>query len=363
MHTYLIKFTPLEPYFFGNERGFGYGLTENKSYYITSNDAPSQSTILGTLRYCCIEHPSNDFSLGDNDNIGDSSFDLLSQQRQSFGVIKHISPMFLMDANNTCYIPVPYNHKASEMFYTPFKEYKTCMTDRGEQLLPVDYDSKRGVAKGFLQINGRNKGAVESNLINKVVRIGINRNQKEQGMFRKAFCSLKKGYSFSVLAEIDRCMEDHLVCMGKEKSLFRVTFEVLDTLAGKNNYSTMLSTFVNSVIDCVKVYNKMDIQIALSDIYIPSIEDLYDGCMFACVQTRDYRSFKTVYGKKEIRDRYKRGERLQSLIKAGSFFLCRNRNVSVLQKWAKNENFKNCQQIGYNFVVSTAGKIDIKQYL
>ena len=38
MGAYLVKFTPLEPYFFGNERNFGYGLAKNKTYFIESNE-------------------------------------------------------------------------------------------------------------------------------------------------------------------------------------------------------------------------------------------------------------------------------------------------------------------------------------
>ena len=43
MGAYLIKFTPLEPYFFGNEKNFGYGLRKNKTYFIESNEVPEQS--------------------------------------------------------------------------------------------------------------------------------------------------------------------------------------------------------------------------------------------------------------------------------------------------------------------------------
>ena len=367
MSTYLVRFTPQEPYFFGNERRFGDQRAENKTYFITSNDTPSQSTLLGALRYCCIEHPTSDFTIGPNDNIGKESFDLCSEYRQSFGVIKHISPMFLTDRNGFYYIPVPYNHKVSEAetVYTPFSDYEICMTRRGEQRMPMDYNAKNGLASGFLQINGNGRGTVETEFINEVVRIGINKNQETDGMFRKAFRSLKKDCSFAVLAEIDRKMEDRIIYMGKDKSIFKVTFESPKALALENgSYASVLTEFIDRIIDCLKYYNKEPLQVAISEVYIPdSVETLYDACTFACIQTRDYRSFKTIYGNQPYTGRYKRGERLQSLIKAGSFFNARNKDVSVLQAWEKNESFKNCRQAGYNFVVNTAGKFDATMFL
>ena len=367
MSTYLVKFTPLEPYFFGNERSFGDRLAENKTYFITSNETPSQSSLLGTLRYCCIDHPKADFSIGDEDNIGEESFNLQSERRQSFGVIKHISPMFLLDENGFYYIPVPYNHKASDetKVYTPFSKYEACMTHSGEQLMPMDYDAKSGIAGGFLQINGSGKGTVETGFIDEIVRIGINKNQDADGLFRKAFRSLKTGCSFAVLAEIDKAMEDRIVYMGKDKSMFKVTFESPEVLASETgSYDLTLTAFINSIIDCLRIYNKQPLQVAISDVYIPdSIEALYDVCTFACVQTRDYRSLRTVYGKRPFVERYEKGKRLQSMIKAGSFFNARNKELSVLEPWEKNYNFKNCLQAGYNFVINTGKEFDAKLYL
>ncbi len=365
MGTYLVRFTPLEPYFFGNERSFGNRLDENKTYFITSNAMPSQSTLLGTLRYCCIKHPTADFTIGENDNIGKESFDLQAEHIQSFGVIKHISPVFLMDVNGFYYIPVPYNHKASEKVYTPFSDYKVCQTNRGEQRIPVDYEAKKGIASGFLQINGSGMGTVETGFIKEVVRIGINKNQDTDGMFRKAFRMLKENCSFAVLAEIDKKMEDRVVCMGKNKSMFKITFESPDVLAlDSDNYALALTALVNNIIDCLKVYNKEPLQVALSDIYIQdSMDTLYKACTFACIQTRDHRSFKTIYGKKPFAERYKKGERLQNMIMAGSFFNAKNKDISVMQPWENCANFKNCQQAGYNFLINTAKKFDAQMFL
>ena len=68
MTRYLLRFTPLEPYFFGNERGLKY--PGNKSqyqnlYFVRSENTPSQTTILGTLRFLVLQangRSANDYS-------------------------------------------------------------------------------------------------------------------------------------------------------------------------------------------------------------------------------------------------------------------------------------------------------------
>ena len=52
-YKYLITFTPMEPYFFGGERTFGFGKESDRKppYYIVSEKKPSQPTLFGTLRY------------------------------------------------------------------------------------------------------------------------------------------------------------------------------------------------------------------------------------------------------------------------------------------------------------------------
>ena len=57
--TYLLTFTPQEPYFFGNEKSFTYPGQKNggqygNRYYVKSEQTPSQSTLFGALRYLMI---------------------------------------------------------------------------------------------------------------------------------------------------------------------------------------------------------------------------------------------------------------------------------------------------------------------
>ena len=66
MAIYKVLFKPLESYFLGNERSFGFD-TGNIRYYAESKEIPSQSTILGTLRYLGLQHVKSDFDYSDKE--------------------------------------------------------------------------------------------------------------------------------------------------------------------------------------------------------------------------------------------------------------------------------------------------------
>ena len=111
MKQYLMKLTPLEAYFFGNEKSFKYPKQENSGqmsnqYYIKSESVPAQTTLLGMLRYLLLPVKKNNFSDYTDDDkklnaeaVGASSFDF-EQKDSSFGKIKGISPVFLLKDDN-----------------------------------------------------------------------------------------------------------------------------------------------------------------------------------------------------------------------------------------------------------------------
>ena len=64
MKTYLVKLTPQEPYFFGNEKRFTIAGENNQgqmgnSYFIRSERTPLQTTLLGMMRYILM--PDKDY--------------------------------------------------------------------------------------------------------------------------------------------------------------------------------------------------------------------------------------------------------------------------------------------------------------
>lgn len=359
MSIYLVRYTPLEPYFFGNEKTFGYGSVKNKTYYVESSELPSQSGLLGTLRYCCISGSRKNYEI-DPEEIGSESFNIQSSCMQMFGKIHRMSPLLVVKGNDL-YITVPTDHKKGEV-YNPFSEYADSITERGNQSLPLDYKCKDGIQSGFMQITGSDRGRVYLNhgrdsILYRVERTGINTLKKEQGLFRKICYMLKPGYSFAVLADIDKQVKGRIVYMGRDKSVFRVTFEPAENIFEIK--SEKYEDYFSALTEMIRQYLKKahapgKIEIALSDLYIPDrVGALYDNCSYACVRTGNYRSFTTNYSADRFENRFRRGTRLQTMIRAGSTFILKDGTVSLLSRWEQSETFRNAQQIGYNIMISS----------
>ena len=110
MSTYLVRLTPQEPYFFGNEKCLAFddgnprGQMTNR-YYIKSERTPLQTTLLGAMRYILL--PEKKYNFG-KEYIGEESFNI-EKDFQSFGVIKKISPLFLLKGNKRL-IVTPFDH-------------------------------------------------------------------------------------------------------------------------------------------------------------------------------------------------------------------------------------------------------------
>ena len=119
---YLVKMTPLEPYAFGTDQTFafhGVAATGKETYFVRSNMVPEQTTILGMLRYIILEMEGllkTDFQYSPEERakmaacIGPESFRLSEKQKQDFGYIHEISPLFLMDGQNHIYIKNPFHN-------------------------------------------------------------------------------------------------------------------------------------------------------------------------------------------------------------------------------------------------------------
>lgn len=343
MENYLITFTPLEPYFFGGEKVFAYGKDNSHIYYIQSEELPFQTTIFGTLRYCCIENPSNDFRYNPG-IIGKKSFQLSSTIKQDFGCIKGISPIFLV-CGNEYFIKTPFNHQVSDkgggksLFYSPFCNYQSVKTCEGEKIFPIDYVAKEGVADSFLNIS---TGKIE-HLIRTTEQVGINTNKRENGFFKKRFAYLNQDTAFAVMAKIegvDMAGKEMLVYMGQGKSAFTVRFQQKE-----DDFTGRTKDFLRR-----KNQSHMELVIALSDIYLrEAVSRLNSCCYWVNSDLRDYREFRTNYAAKSFNGRFQKSENLQHLIKAGSVFLVKPEEREEFIKMIEDEN---CRQAGFNWVVS-----------
>lgn len=341
MKTYLVKFKPLEPYFFGNEKNFVFpkeeGVSGNSnptSYYIRSENGPSQSAILGALRYILLPHKKNDWNYtqqeweANNRIVGKKGFDP-TEDNPDYGVIESISPVFLYnnskkEVNEAIYVTLPFDCKSKE--YDTFTEYKTINTVKGKKYYTDEYDAKKGIESGYVRLD-KKEVLYTDEIFAKSTRVGINRSANEKGFFKKEYVSLKEEYSFAVymtIKEDEICPEDNTVFMGQGKSTFAVSFIETD----ENPIETGVKKIINDNI----VY-------CLSDCFVDS--SVYDMCYFAITKTKTYR----MYTKKSRT--VNKGSKLYRLVTAGSIFIPRDKD-----EFLNEVRKKHLSKIGYNVFVS-----------
>ena len=355
--NYKILLTPAEPYFFGNEKSFKYpgqetGGAYSNNYFIRGEDLPSQSAILGVLRFLLLPNIKTDYSYSDKEKeengkaVGKESFNIDSFDVQDFGVIKNISPVFITDGADT-YIPVPLNDnsavgkriigEATEARkikdYVPLSDFRIISnTSDGKRLYTEEYDVKSGLSSGFLNLTDR---CIYSDFIHSTIRVGINRHTEKNGFFKKEYKTLRKGCSFAVYAQIDKDVDDTpiSVFMGQGKSPFSVRFikaentlvrDVESVLSGAPDDYSLIYCLGNAVVN----------------------SNPCENTLFSAYRSSDYRSFMTNFNQS-----VKKGT-LHRLIKAGSIFI-----TDKPDEWMKDHSNKNAEKIGFNqFIILTGGR-------
>ncbi len=332
MNTYLVRLTPQEPYFFGNEKCLAFddgnprGQMTNR-YYIKSERTPLQTTLLGAMRYIFL--PEKKYNFG-KEYIGEESFKI-EKDLQDFGIIKKISPLFLLKGNERL-IVTPFDHIKGKTTYTPFSYHKsenepyTIITADGEKWFTPDFDVKEGLTDSYVYIDGEVGKIVESDKIfSYATRVMINKNQNKKAFFKKDYVTLDKEYSFGFYLEIDGNIETDkmqtFVYLGQGKSLFSLKFEETEN---------DIESKIKSLIGKNKVYCFGD---TLAN------NGIYGTAKFSVVNFRDYRAYAT-----NSKGKVEKGGTLYKLIKAGSVFISDDTSKIVCKR-------QNCEQIGFNIMI------------
>ena len=259
MTTYLVTFTPLEPYAFGLERNFSFidGTTQKEyhPYFVKTSPIPEQTALLGTLRYLLLEENKllkRDFdyarlALKQKACIGGESFQFDSSASQSFGLIKNISPLFLLKSDNEVIIPNPMNNIGGKGLFSPMRlETRKFPSSMGEISFPckkkdgtdeLQYNPKDGHASGYYNITA---GKVESPFQTTVL-VGNRKNKSvgasdEDAFFKREVHCLLEGMQFAIYVTVNDsenyCFLDpdktYLAKMGQKKSLFKVCIKEED---------------------------------------------------------------------------------------------------------------------------------------
>ncbi len=371
--TYKITFKPVEPYFFGNEKNFTFPGQKQKSayassYFIRSEKAPSQSTVLGALRYIFLPHKKADYSYLDNEKIdnenaiGKASFDVdyvpensSDSVIQNFGIIKKVSPVFICGQNNfgenVTLIPTPMDHNGTVkksarthrnsdkkiLQYLPLSKYTEVNTTEGKKLYSEDFDVKKGIECSYVSLENSEIYTI-NDLFESDLRVGINRAEKKDGFFKKEYCMLRKGFSFAVYAELDtdNPPQSECVFLGQGKSSFAVTFT-----EEANNLENRVKEFLGK-----EDYKRVDFPFiyCLGDSFVSDFDD--ESVLFCALDVKDYRSFKS-----KEKGRVEKGGVLYRVLKAGSIIITENP-----KEWVEKNMKENANKIGFNTYVILGGK-------
>ncbi len=330
MKTYKMVLRPQEAYFFGHEKSFAFadskGEKETRGYHFAKGESvPSQSTILGALRYLLLPIRKTDWNYSTQEQeqnalaVGIRGFS--PDEKRSFGKIKSISPVFLCGPKGN-YVVTPFDHQNGADVYTPFCRYQETESLTGKRLYAADFEAKKGVTDSYMALSD---GSIVANgdLFTSVVQNGINR--ETHGLYKQEKKKLREGFSFGVYVTLsdDLLPKDDVLFLGQNKSAFSVTFQEEE----------------NTLEDSLRPYLRDDVVYTLGDSFTD--RSIYEKSLFSVTKIKTYRIFS-----RENKRVYK-SQTLYKLIRAGSVFIPENKEEFL--SLVRNENTKT---IGYNCFVT-----------
>lgn len=336
MRSYLVRFTPTESYFFGDERSFAFPLRQNPGQQgdrraIEGEDIPSQTTLFGALRYLLlpIKHgdrtaytPQEQAAIAQA--VGPDSFDMDAPGVQRFGGIRAMSPVFLLRGEERL-VPMPADHVVGEPVYTPFRDYRWVATPDGWRLYTPHYDPKKGITTDFLSL-GSGKAVPREALLTKVTRVGHSWSEAEPVHYRRERTALQPGCSFGVYVLLEDTLvpRDGTLRMGQGGAAFCATFTPQDNLLARAIRARLPGGTVYCFGDMV------------------AFDGMRENTLFAATRTRTYRALRTQRGQ------VSRGQLLHQTVRAGSVFIPRDIPAFLAQARA----CENYRQIGFNTLIT-----------
>jgi len=328
MSTFLITFKPVVSFFFGGEQTFGEG--DEANYFAKSNPFPQQTTILGTLRKEVLiqegvyKENFNKYTYNDvkimNGLIGNQSFRI--GELENFGVIKSLSPVFLIQNNDSFYISAP---KDRNLTYC--RESGKSFLNNEKDTIPffTNYNPKKGCDSGFISDTKKYKSF--DAIFKENIKIGITKERDgddKESFFKQSYYNLQRDFSFGVIVEIDFELESNTIYMGANNSSFFMKVKKFD--------GTLNNQFSDLHED-----NKI---ILLSDAYVENT--IYDYCDFTLTDTITFRNIRS--NSKNYKFKRKNKSNKHTFITRGSVFLpnAENKVIEIL------DLDKGLKKIGYN---------------
>lgn len=346
---YLVTFRPLGPFAFGTEQNFkfeGVGAKGKVSYYVRTSPIPEQTTLLGSLRYAVLAGENcinSSFAYTPEEKariqelVGQASFDF-NQTDQSFGRIKSLSPLFLINDQNEYIVKNPVNN-TSNQGVKAIELGEEILTSQGLLSLPQagQYDGKAGMASGYINLQ---TGQVYSDLFQSFTMVGNRKNDglgdKEEGFFKQEVHCIKEGFKFAVMVEAEDFPAEVTVRMGQEGSPFVVEAKEID----ENDLEKKVKSQFEKIASSSPWYY------ALSDLIVSQVEN--KG--FCMINKKSIRNITTDYSKAGRKQALSRSMVQQNMVAAGSVYYD-HKNVSQIN--FANQNHK---QIGYNYLIKIGGE-------
>ncbi|NFN88112.1 CRISPR-associated protein Cmr3 [Clostridium sporogenes] len=399
MSRYLVKLKPVDSFFFGGGKGFGFnnGKETLQNNIVKSREFPQQTSILGMIRKeilvlnSCIREKwdySKEQQKENNKLIGGRSFNI-TDENEDFGIINSISPVFIIQetkGSDKFLIKIPKDHNVNNRQdkYNPFKfnddkgNYLKVKTNLAEEVyLPIDFEAKKGLSEDFIDIQtgdivSKNKVFIRDCSIG--IRLDENHKTKENSLFRleKYKFNYDNNYEredkyFAFILDVEdgkatNIFEDYknIVTLGGEGSYFfisfeKVNFDIKDKInfinKEKNDFTIkeriLLSTNKEEIKETKRIYQI----ILLSDTYIS--KDIYEkNCNYSISTKIDFKSLRSEdYNDLKNENYYKRFEINKikySLLEKGSVLFATKDNYDRLIKNINNSKF---QKIGYNIFI------------
>jgi CRISPR-associated protein Cmr3 len=367
MGTYLIKLTPLGRFFFGGELTFG---KKNENYFVRSMTYPQQTTLLGMLRFYLLQQ----HDILDKDGkikteskekveslIGPSGFNP-DNKGQSYGIIKKISPVFLIGPEGPLFV------QSREFAYIDLEDEITrqkkrmlnplCIVKRNNQYHYLIGTQKIDFPELLVNaITGSMCSMKEIFVEDEQPGIKIpDRSEEttiEKSYYRQVGYRFPPDYGFVFYAELANYngteLEGGYVKMGADKSYFKIDIiskeENLDGLFVRGNKSIVNHLFTE--------VNKTEEKIVLlSDTYIK--RNTYDQLPFVSADTTVFRFIQTVssggtYLLKKAGVHLKKSSCHYVLLKKGSvFYVDSDKKKRVISEIENEESFR---RIGYNYAI------------
>lgn len=269
-YSYLVRLTPLAPYFFGGENTFDEGAKAN--YLARSNQMPSQATLLGMMRYVVLRQRK---LLGLKDQeackkaIGPASFSfdhsVDPQGRETdYGLIARLSPLFLRDDQVGDYFTAMPLDDFMEFGMEKGRSYLSgkvlaaipCAKDLNVKTYDhylhfLNPDCERLADR--LRERYQNEPALQV-VFHEEEQIGITKNKKERhgtdedAFFKQTLVTLHPDLSFAFVVTTHKPLqtETDMVFMGANRSMFKMEISQPDPLpdffsSGEKNYFARLA--------------------------------------------------------------------------------------------------------------------------